>query len=327
MTTKCYGLNSRRIGIIGAGISGLVCARKLTEEGHRVVVFEKSRSLSGRCASQKFGSHVVDKGVQYFTLKDEEVRKSVEQIAGMQLRKIVAPIFESDTGVVYRPGQERFYMIGGNNQLGKLLSEGIEVRHELEVQPLVPSGSKWQIGSEQFDVVISSAPWPQTAALIGCDPGEVIYEPNLTALLEYSSPWCGSSYAKIDLKGRDVLAWVACENAKEGRIQGDDRSVYIVQASSLYSRENFETDSAVWIQDLQRRVEKDWGLDPRMRGATFGHRWKYARRAEGPVNPLPIKSGIFYCGDSITESRVESVWKSGVQTAEKVLEALVRTNG
>ncbi|MFM8654886.1 MAG: FAD-dependent oxidoreductase, partial [Verrucomicrobiota bacterium] len=80
------------IGILGAGISGLVCGRALKTAGHQVTVLEKSRSLGGRCATRKFGDHVVDHGLQYFTLRDPEVRKAVEEVAGTELQKLMAPI-------------------------------------------------------------------------------------------------------------------------------------------------------------------------------------------------------------------------------------------
>ncbi|KAH0755188.1 hypothetical protein KY290_025458 [Solanum tuberosum] len=38
---------SRKVAVIGAGASGLVTARELRREGHRVVVFEKSNQLGG----------------------------------------------------------------------------------------------------------------------------------------------------------------------------------------------------------------------------------------------------------------------------------------
>ncbi|MBJ7286116.1 MAG: FAD-dependent oxidoreductase, partial [Akkermansiaceae bacterium] len=44
-----------KIAVIGAGISGLVCARHLVASGQEVTVLEKSRSLGGRCATRKFG--------------------------------------------------------------------------------------------------------------------------------------------------------------------------------------------------------------------------------------------------------------------------------
>ncbi len=302
--------------MIGAGISGLVCARRLVAQGVQVLILEKSRSLAGRCASRKFGDHVVDSGVQYFTLRNPVVRKEVQSVSGDQLQTISPPVYEN--GKIYREGEERFYLAGGNNRLGKLLAEGLEVRKESEVRGVFPQGKKWEVAGELFDGVVSSAPWPQSAALFGMRESEVAFEPNLTACLEYLIPWDGGRYATLDSTGQDPLAWVGCENAKEGRIQ-KGKSVYVVQASTSYSREHLEADPTWWIQDLQKRVEKEWGLDQEKRGATFGHRWRYARRGRGAPQPSALADGLYLCGDSVTDSRVESVWQSGMEVAEKIL--------
>ena len=305
-----------RIAMIGAGISGLVCARRLVAQGVQVLILEKSRSLAGRCASRKFGDHVVDSGVQYFTLRNPVVRKEIQLVSGDQLQTISPPVYEN--GKIYREGEERFYLAGGNNRFGKLLAEGLEVRKESEVRGVFPQGKKWEVAGELFDGVVSSAPWPQSAALFGMIESEVAFEPNLTACLEYLIPWDGGRYATLDSTGQDPLAWVGCENAKEGRIQ-KGKSVYVVQASTSYSREHLEADPTWWIQDLQKRVEKEWGLDQEKRGATFGHRWRYARRSRGAPQPSALADGLYLCGDSVTDSRVESVWQSGMEVAEKVL--------
>jgi len=302
--------------MIGAGISGLVCARRLVAQGVQVLILEKSRSLAGRCASRKFGDHVVDSGVQYFTLRNPVVRKEVQSVSSDQLQTISPPVYEN--GKIYREGEERFYLAGGNNRFGKLLAEGLEVRKESEVRGVFPQGKKWEVAGELFDGVVSSAPWPQSAALFGMRESEVVFEPNLTACLEYLIPWDGGRYATLDSTGQEPLAWVGCENAKEGRIQ-KGKSVYVVQASTSYSREHLEADPTWWIQDLQKRVEKEWGLDQEKRGATFGHRWRYARRSRGAPQPSALADGLYMCGDSVTDSRVESVWKSGIEVAEKVL--------
>ena len=304
------------IAILGAGISGLVCARAISAKGHRVVVLEKSRSLGGRCSSRKFGEHVVDTGVQYFTLRDPEVKREVEKLVGEQLRKIEAPILVG--GEIYRKGEERFYLAKGNNRLGSLLAEGLDVRKECEAARVVQEGKGWKVLGEEYHAVVSCAPWPQSAALFGMVGSQVAFEANLTACLEYLIPWDGSKYATLDSTGHEPLAWVGCENAKEGRIQGG-KSVYVIQASTAYSQKYLEKDPAEWVSDLSERLEKSWGLSPDKRGATFGHRWRYARRGRGVQQPSTLADGLYLCGDSVTDSRVESVWKSGIEVAEKVL--------
>jgi predicted NAD/FAD-dependent oxidoreductase len=310
-----------KIGIIGAGISGLVCGRALKKAGHQVTVLEKSRSLGGRCATRRLGDHVVDHGVQYFTLRDPEVRKEAEAATGTEIQKLTAPILQAETkGAVYREGEERFYLRSGNNRLGKLLAEGLEVLTEIEVPKLDKTRGKWKAAGREFDAVVSSAPWPQTAALLGIKVSEPGYEPCLTVLLEYLVARTSGegAYARMDASGYDPLAWIACENVKAGRV-GDGCTVYVIQASPDYSRQHIEQTPEYWASDLQVLLEKTWNLDFSKRGSVFAHRWRYARRREGAPPPKDLPKGIFLCGDSITDSRLESVWKSGRTTAEFIL--------
>jgi len=310
-----------KIGIIGAGISGLVCGRALQKAGHEVTVMEKSRNPGGRCATRRFGDHVVDHGVQYFTLRDPEVRREVEAVAGSELRKLEAPILQAEPKrSVYREGEERFYLRSGNNRLGKLLAEGLEILTETEVSKVEKSWRKWKVAGREFDAVVSCAPWPQSAALAGLRIQESGYEPCLTVLLEYQVGRAGGegAYARMDASGSDPLAWIACENVKEGRV-AEGYTVYVIQASPGYSREHMEQNPEYWASDLQVLLEKTWNLDPSKRGSVFAHRWRYARRRENAPAPKDLPKGLMVCGDSMTDSRLESVWKSGRTTAEKVL--------
>jgi len=308
-----------KIAVIGAGISGLVCAKHLVVGGQEVTVLEKSRSLGGRSATRKFGEHIVDTGAQYFTLRDPVLRKEIEKVAGAQLKTISLPILiNGKIGEVYREGEERFYIGSGNNRLGAMLSDGLDVRKEVEVGAVTFVGKEWEVAGDRYDVVVSSAPWPQSAKILGGSQDDVGYEPNLTGLLEYSGGWSGAVYAQIDPWGEDPLSWVACENAKVGRV-ADGSTVYVVQASTKYSRENLEKKPEDWVADLQSRFEKAYGVDAAKRGRVMSHRWRYARRAKATGYPADLPKGIYLCGDSQVDSRLESVWRSGKETAEKIL--------
>jgi renalase len=51
------------IAVIGAGVAGLTCARKLHQAGRRVVVIDKSRGLGGRLATRRLAGTHADHGV------------------------------------------------------------------------------------------------------------------------------------------------------------------------------------------------------------------------------------------------------------------------
>jgi len=53
-----------RIAVVGAGIAGLACARKLIDAGHAVRVFEKSRGVGGRMATRRTPQGTYDHGAQ-----------------------------------------------------------------------------------------------------------------------------------------------------------------------------------------------------------------------------------------------------------------------
>ena len=308
-----------KIAVIGAGISGLVCAKHLVAGGQEVTVLEKSRSLGGRCATRKFGEHIVDTGAQYFTMRDPVLRKEIGKVAGAQLKTISLPILiNGKKGEVFREGEERFYIGNGNNRLGAMLSDGLEIRKEVEVGVVTPVGKEWEVAGDRYDVVVSSAPWPQSAKILGGSQDGVGYEPNLTALLEYSGGWSDAVYAQIDPSGEDPLSWVACENTKLGRVTGGS-TVYVIQASAKYSRENLEKKPEEWVADLQSRFEKAYAVDAAKRGRVMSHRWRYARREKATGSPSDMPKGIYLCGDSQVDSRLESVWRSGKETAEKIL--------
>ena len=55
-----------KIAIIGAGLTGLACAKKLSLANLSPIVFEKSRGLGGRLSTRRNGNHIsFDHGAQY----------------------------------------------------------------------------------------------------------------------------------------------------------------------------------------------------------------------------------------------------------------------
>ena len=68
-----------QVAVIGAGLSGLACARLLSEAGTRVRVFDKARGPGGRMATRRQGDLRFDHGAQYFTVRDPSFRRALEQ--------------------------------------------------------------------------------------------------------------------------------------------------------------------------------------------------------------------------------------------------------
>ncbi|MCG8587547.1 MAG: FAD-dependent oxidoreductase, partial [Pirellulales bacterium] len=78
MTSTVEKASEETVAIIGAGISGLICARRLVDHGFSVTIFEKSRGTGGRMAVRRFDGGVgIDHGAQYFTARDPVFQRQV----------------------------------------------------------------------------------------------------------------------------------------------------------------------------------------------------------------------------------------------------------
>ena len=78
-TTRPLYTPRPRVAVIGAGISGLMCARTLLDHGIDVTVFEKGRGVGGRMATRRTDDGLqFDHGAQYFTVRDERFERYVD---------------------------------------------------------------------------------------------------------------------------------------------------------------------------------------------------------------------------------------------------------
>src|SRR6185369_12215891 len=70
--------NLPTVAVIGGGISGLICARKLMERNYRVRIFDSGRRPGGRLSTLRTCKYSFDHGAQYFTVRDPRFRCSVD---------------------------------------------------------------------------------------------------------------------------------------------------------------------------------------------------------------------------------------------------------
>ncbi|MFD7559552.1 NAD(P)/FAD-dependent oxidoreductase [Streptomyces sp. NPDC059835] len=69
------GLDAADVLVVGAGVSGLACARDLLAAGVRVRVLEAGDTVGGRMRSDRVGGFVVDRGFQVFNSAYPQVRR------------------------------------------------------------------------------------------------------------------------------------------------------------------------------------------------------------------------------------------------------------
>lgn len=317
-------MSTKRIAIIGTGLAGIAAARTLHAAGLHPVLFEKSRGFGGRCATKRWADCRIDHGAQYFTLRDPAFHQAVTTTCGAQIQPLTAAII-GPTGLPI-PAAERFYHREGNSRLARDLAlspaRDLDIRLETPVTQLQPHQDHWLLNGQPFDHVISTAPLPQTLALLQQALAEDPFIPCLTLLLRYQGDWPGLTsdrYAVSHPQAPD-LAWSACENHKQNRIP-PSTTCLVAQASETFSRHHLEDPPEVWAPLLRTAVEHLWQLPATSLIASHPHRWRYARVAL-PITTPPLPPGIHHASDALSKSRVESAWLTGQQVAQQLLAAL-----
>ena len=322
-----------RVAVVGAGISGLSCARTLANLGLTVTVFEKSRGVGGRTATRRRDDDLTfDHGAQYFTVYDERFGRHVRswQQEGL-VDTWAGRIRVLREGRVGRCNTETQRLVGtpGMNAVCKHLAAGIDVRLRCEIVSLEREGGSWRLVEVQgeeydaFDVVVVSAPGPQAARLLG----PVAKLADLAAQVTMRPCWAVMLVFEVPLPlafdGAFVqdssLSWVARNSSKPGRSRSGD--CWVLHGSACWSEGHVEAAAEEVAHSLLDDFWRVTDMQPVPPRSLTAHRWRYAQ----PQEPLPERclfdaaSGLGACGDWCSGPRVEGAFLSGLAAADAIL--------
>jgi renalase len=339
-------MQQRHLAVIGAGLSGVTCARTLHEAGHRVQLFEKSRGYGGRMATRNspFGSF--DHGAQYFTQRDPRFAAMLSYMPGackawavnihnLHIDGLVsAPASNDETHWISSPR-----MSGLPQQLAQPLAEQGLVALETRVMQIVRQESEgWQLHLEGpngnkytrsgFDGVVLAMPAPQTLQLLqgtgeisGIKSwvsrlGSVTMAPCWTLMLSFSSRECASAIPLWNAarSASHSVAWLARESSKPDRGHIER---WILQASHAWSSEHFETDKSQVHKLLIQSFAEITGIKSEP-SHVDSQRWRWAQTVTslGQSHLWNSDLGIGICGDWCLGHRVECAFISGLELAQ-----------
>ena len=330
------------IAIIGAGMSGLICARALQERGHHVTVYEKSLAVSGRMSTRQTELGGFDHGAQYLTATTAAFKKAT---ATWSKSGWLVPW--SGTLVALEQGRVtpaaptkaktiRYVGVPGMRSIGENLARGLDVRTGQRVEAVEKFGQQWLLAVQAdtvpitasagpFDAVVVSAPADQAAELLHADPAfaqsalGAKNQPCWSLLLAfedaldlgYDGAWVSGSR----------LAWLARDASKPGRRPGEH---WIAQASAAWSTEHLEDEPERAKEKLLKAFHEATGSHVQPVYVAV-HRWRYAQAT------LPIDGDCLWneklrlgaCGDwfhagLVGSGRIENAYLSGVAVAAKI---------
>ena len=313
-------IGERSIAVIGAGMAGLSCARRLAAAGLSPVIFDKGRGVGGRLATRRtFEGLQFDHGAQYVTARKDGFR---ELLADMRQAR-VADVWEDSAC------SKRFVGTPGMTALAKHLAEGLDVRANVKISNISGSTAGWIVttGAEKlnFQRVVITAPAQQAAVLLGpthalaADLEAVEINPCLTLMAAFGSGQPEPFVTRRDPE--DPLSWIALNSAKPAR---PAPPCWVAQAGPKWSAAHLEAAPAVIAQQMLRLLCDRLGTDPTTVRYAVAHRWRYANVAEPLGRPfLRDETGTLYLGgDWCLEARVEAAWTSGVAIAQDMLQGM-----
>ena len=319
------------IAVIGAGLAGLVVARKLSPS-HDVVVFEKSRGVGGRMATRRAGSFKFDHGAQFFTARTRAFRTFLEPLveAGViadwparfaELRR--QHVVESRQ---WSDDNPHYVGTPGMNAIGKALAFGLDVRLNTAVASLSRKREQWQLADDgrrplgEFDWVIVTAPAAQAADLLAptalasaAASGRMhaCYALLLGFDEAVNLPWEAAVVRDAD------ISWISVNSSKPGR---PSSSSLVVHSTNAWADAHVDDDVESVRRHLLGEFRDVTGIDS---AAAFVdvHRWRYANvdRQQGDSFALDPDQQLAACGDWFVRGRVEGAFSSANALAEQLM--------
>jgi len=302
------------IAIIGSGITGLACARRLAQAGLAPRVFDKGRGIGGRVATRRAAGGVqFDHGAQGISCESDGFRTVLDQAEA------------AGHVAAWEPGTASTTHVGTPRMTGraKYLGQGLDLPQGTVITALTRTADGWDLKAGEplgtFDHVVCTAPAPQTTRLAGpalTRPLDAVtYEPSLTLMValhrDLEAPATRSNPT-------DALAWIAHDSVKPGR---PTQNCWVAQASADWSIAHLELsrdEIATLMLDLFLGLH---GLDPTDVAYATAHRWRYALVDTSLGQPFVTSRDktLHAGGDWCLGPRIEHAWQSGTAIADDIL--------
>ncbi len=332
---------SANVVVVGAGVSGLACARELADAGIAPEVVDRARGVGGRCATRRLEGLAFDIGVSFLHGSDPDFLAAVARVPGSRIAgwpRAIRGTGRPCQAEAFQGGEQRQSLGDGVNAFPKHLARGLAIRTQATVERLDLSGELPRIalaGGETIaarHLVLALAP-EQVLRLL--EEVEDLPRPlaSVRALLETSASEPSLSLCAVYAAGTPAPEWDACYPedsdvlqfvAHESRKRDAPASLGLVlQARPGWARRHL--DDPDWPQALLAeagRLLGEWSARP---SATHAHRWRFARtdlsaELAGPVLVRLASGGhVGICGDRFARGGgVEAAWLSGRELGRRI---------
>ncbi len=326
--------------VVGAGVSGLSCARELAAAGPGPLVLERARGVGGRCATRRLEEHPFDLGACFLHGRDPDFLAAVEAAPVTALAGWPREVRGSGRPCqpeAFSDGERRVALAEGMTAFPKHLARDLEVRLGAAAAVLEPGQGAVAVRLEggsavQAATVVLAMAAEEMAALLATTRGEPEIATALAVLgLSRSEPCL--ALAALYPQGVDAPGWQLAlpESSRILQLASSESSkrrlpaaAMVYQAHPAWSREH--ADDPGWPQAMlaeAARLFGAWAAAPRL---THEHRWRFARAGLAAELAAPmllrLRGGgrVGLCGDRFGRGGgIEGAWMSGRALARRIL--------
>ena len=308
--------------VIGAGISGLLAAKTITDAGFSVQILEKGRGVGGRMSTRRRDGAIFDHGAQFFTVRDPRFKKWVDV---WQQEDLIETWYEyGDSGKHLRAAPS---MTG----IAKHLAKDLEIYRETLVEQ-ASHADHWTVTTKdgrslKSRALITTAPIPQSLAIL--DQAKITVPDSLRsityhrcivamAILDRQSPITENNGAiKLDT---EPIQWIG-DNQRKGI---SPQPALTIHSTPAFAEQHWDTPNEERIPLLIEAAKSHLGEAKVL--STDGHRWGFSQPtsaySEEAYIDRPIRLAI--AGDGLVGGRVEGAALSGLTAATAILETLAK---
>lgn len=327
-------LNSKKIAIIGAGISGLTLANKL-KKFYQVDVFEKSRGVSGRLASRTRDDFTFDFGSQFFIAKNPEFKVFLSDFIN---RGILQPwcgnFVEIDN---YKITYQRVWDIEKNHlvatpkmtELCKELARDLNIKFQTKITKISKDhqNKKWILFDENgiigdYDWVFFAIPAEQLSDLISPNISFYSQAKKVKMLSCYALMLGLEDFIKLPfdmaLIKNSIISWISSESSKPSRKKVP---AYTILARNNWADAHIDDDIEEVKQQLIEEFKKITNANDIVIKHIDIHRWRYAnlgKQNHSEKYLLDFRNQIGACGDWNIQGRVEAGFISANDLAKEI---------
>ncbi|XP_036294376.1 renalase isoform X1 [Pipistrellus kuhlii] len=336
-----------RVLIVGAGLTGSLCAALLRREAARPVhlaVWDKAGDSGGRMATASSPydpQSTVDLGAQYITRTPQYAQKHQSFYDELLAHGILKPLTYPIEGTVMKAGDSNFVAPQGVSSIIKhyLKESGANIRFRQWVTQINLRNNKWEVSKEtgspeQFDIVVLTMPVPQILLLKG-DIVNLISEHQRQELesVSYSSRYAlGLFYeagTKIDvpwagqyITSNPCIRFISIDNKKRNIVSSEIGPSLAIHTTVSFGVTHLERDVEEVEELIFQQLENILpGLPQPV--ATKCQKWRHSQvtnpAANSPGQMTLHRKPLLVCGgDGFTHSNFDGC----VASALFVLEVL-----